>query len=93
MRSPRPRARLSDYSSAGRFSAVESNYADIDRAPELAGQRFDGILLDLGVSSHQVDDASRGFTFRPGAPLDMRMGADAYADARRTYSTGRTRRR
>jgi 16S rRNA (cytosine1402-N4)-methyltransferase len=56
---------------------VQTNYADIDHVPELADRHFDGILLDLGVSSHQLDDEGRGFTFRPGASLDMRMGSDA----------------
>ena len=66
------RQRLAGYEQAGRFRAVQGNYADVDDA--LAGLRFDGILLDLGISSHQVDDTARGFSFREGAPLDMRMG-------------------
>jgi 16S rRNA (cytosine1402-N4)-methyltransferase len=73
--------RLHDYAAAGRFSAVESNYAAIADTPALEGATFDGILLDLGISSRQVDDESRGFTFRAGARLDMRMGRDAPADA------------
>ena len=64
-----------------RFIAVEGNYAYPDRIAALDGVVFDGIILDLGVSSRQLDDESRGFSFRPGAPLDMRMGNDAEADA------------
>jgi 16S rRNA (cytosine1402-N4)-methyltransferase len=55
--------------------------------PALEGIRFDGILLDLGISSHQVDASDRGFTFRPGAPLDMRMGNDASMDAAELLNT------
>lgn len=63
------------------LDAYLANYADIDEVPQLADVQFDGVLLDLGVSSHQLDDESRGFTFRRGAPLDMRMGGDADASA------------
>jgi 16S rRNA (cytosine1402-N4)-methyltransferase len=67
------RERLAEYVRAGRFRAVLGDVADVDAIPELSGVTFDGIVLDLGVSSHQVDDATRGFSFREGAVLDMRM--------------------
>ncbi|HEX6051728.1 MAG TPA: 16S rRNA (cytosine(1402)-N(4))-methyltransferase RsmH [Gemmatimonadaceae bacterium] len=81
------RRRLGEYEQAGRFRTVLGNYADVDAIPELDGVRFDGILLDLGVSSHQLDDPARGFSFREGVPLDMRMGADAERDAATLLAT------
>lgn len=75
------RARLVDAERSGQFRALLGNYADVAAAGLASAERFDGILLDLGVSSHQFDDPGRGFTFREGAPLDMRMGEDASMDA------------
>ncbi|MDE6070077.1 MAG: 16S rRNA (cytosine(1402)-N(4))-methyltransferase RsmH [Alistipes sp.] len=58
----------------GRFCFVESNFRFLRGALRLRGVgRVDGILADLGVSSHHFDDLGRGFSFRGEAPLDMRM--------------------
>jgi 16S rRNA (cytosine1402-N4)-methyltransferase len=74
-------ARLATAADTGRFRAHLANYARLDLVDALAGVRFSGILLDLGISSHQIDDPARGFTFREGAPLDMRMGGDVAGSA------------
>ncbi|MBM4379043.1 MAG: 16S rRNA (cytosine(1402)-N(4))-methyltransferase RsmH [Deltaproteobacteria bacterium] len=57
-----------------RFEARVGNFGDVERL--LAGEAVDGLLLDLGVSSPQLDTAARGFSFQQDGPLDMRMGAD-----------------
>jgi 16S rRNA (cytosine1402-N4)-methyltransferase len=49
------------------------NFAEADRLLPDTRQKFDAVLADLGVSSHQIDSELRGFSFREGAPLDMRM--------------------
>ncbi len=67
------RMRLAAYEAAGRFRALRGNFSDVDQLPELQHRQFQGILADLGVSSHQIDADERGFSFRPGALLDMRM--------------------
>jgi 16S rRNA (cytosine1402-N4)-methyltransferase len=55
-----------------RVELLNANFAD---AAESDDRRLAGALLDLGVSSHQLDEADRGFSFRPGTVLDMRMAA------------------
>ena len=64
-----------------RARLVQANFADAIRAADIEEGSLAGALLDLGISSHQIDAAERGFTFRPGAPLDMRMEGSAGSDA------------
>ena len=67
------RARLAPY--GDRFTTWEGNFSQIQEIPGIQmGERADGLLMDLGVSSRQLDSAARGFSFMREGPLDMRMG-------------------
>ncbi|HET6342070.1 MAG TPA: 16S rRNA (cytosine(1402)-N(4))-methyltransferase RsmH [Gemmatimonadota bacterium] len=66
------RRRLARFGNRVEFHNV--NFAEVDRTPGLERGMLDGALLDLGVSSAQIDDKARGFSYRQDAPLDMRMG-------------------
>jgi len=69
------RKRLNDYSNVIFYHGV---FTELEKAMEKANvKELDGVLLDLGISGHQVDDPQRGFTFRTETKLDMRMDPTA----------------
>ena len=66
--------RLADYVAKGQVTFVKANFRELKHAlNQLGVTEVDGILYDLGVSSPQLDEAERGFSYHQDAPLDMRM--------------------
>ena len=80
------RAHLADVSC--RVDIVHDNFQNLDAILERTdAPRVDGVLFDLGVSSHQIDTAARGFSYMQDAPLDMRMNPEAKLSAYEVVNT------
>lgn len=70
------------------FTIIHSNFANMkEKLTELGIDKVDGILFDLGLSSPQIDNAERGFTFMNDAPLDMRMDRTCKLTAEEVINT------
>ena len=66
---------------AGRLTLVEGRFGELDVIARAFTENLDGVALDIGVSSMQLDEAERGFSLRFDAPLDMRMEAQGRSAA------------